>query len=482
MSQIRNFLGISGRLNTNEEVKNGWERIEIPWESIEPRTGVFDEAKIAEIKKEVKSRQDKGKKILIMISKPPVWAVERNAYSFADGEDNYVMGRLRGIRYAQLIRSLETEVDGDMASEELVLSPERLRLNQKGKEEWKKAVEKIGTEFSGMSEYVQIYDMPFGGVENYYGSKGEFLTDIHKPAADILQGMGYKVVSGGLPNTYSIDEFVALLEENDMLKSIDVFNIYNAAMGSINYLYDVLSAKGINPYIWQTETGYENGAVYMGSSYIKEFYWTLLKNAEPDQFKVFFCENQSDDTQLYLSDGDDLTQFGRAFNAVSELLEGKKVEKYENYTDMYGMEYVIFERDNSSEAFLVDGTKLVIVNHMAIQNTAGMYAGPNGDSMHTGFSNSYLDMTISGAKGPVISKRYTIFNSGWEIPHEVRENNDIFVSVAVADNLAAPAANINETAEAISANRRDSALHFYTVLECADGFNNITERAEANEE
>ena len=467
LTEIRNFMGVSNRVYESDKILNGWERIDISWSDLEPRFGVFDEEELEKAENEIKSVSETGRKVLVLITGTPVWAVETMPYSFIKDGNEYNVGRLRGIKYEKVVRSVGEKNGDEMQQEELIISPENIRLNKNGAEEWKKFVKYIGEKLKGMTDYIQIYDEPFGKAENFYGSESDYLEEIHKPAAKILQDMGYKVVCGGIPNNYDTDVFLKSLKDNDAFSSIDVFNVYNATTGGLNYLYNQIKAMGIVPYIWQTETGYLNATTYTANNYLRTFYWSLLNKEAPDQFKVFWSEKQDNDTETTLCEGDygELTQYGKSYNGIINLLSGKNVEIFKDYTNKYGMEFEIFETKSSSEAFLVDNKRVVIANHMVVQNTAGMYSGPDGDSMHTGFSNSFLDMNVYGAKGDYTTKRYTIFGSGWEIPNLKGEDGSIVLLVPVSDTLAAPATSLEETAEAIAANRRDRALTFFTVID-----------------
>lgn len=480
MSEIQNFMGISNRVYENDEIENGWERVDISWSELEPRFGEYDKTALDEVKAKISLISQKGKKTMVLLCGTPVWAVETMPYSFTKNNEEYSVGRLRGIKYEKPIRDIG-KADGDeILWEEKVISPDLLRLNNSGMEEWKKFVKYVGENLAGMTDYVQIYDKPFGNAENFYGSEKDYLTEIHKPAAEILQNMGYKVVCGGIPNNYDVDNFLKAVKENDTMSAIDVFNVYNATTSGLNYFYQQLKALGVVPYIWQTETGYLNATTYTANNYLRTFYWSILNREEPDQFKVFWSEKQDDDSETPLSEADGtLTQYGRSYNGIIDLLSGEKVETFNNYTNKYGMKFEIYETKSSSEAFLVDGKRVVIANHMVVQNTAGMYSGPDGDSMHTGFSNSFLDMNVYGAKGDYTTKRYTIFGSGWDIPNLIGDDGSIVLLVPVADTLAAPATNVNETAEAIAANRRDRALTFFTVID-ADSFENGGENINEN--
>jgi len=468
LNPIQNFMGRSNSVSVGTNLKNGWERVEVSWEDIESKEGTYNEDKLKEIKKEISDIRNLGKECVIMLTNPPAWASNTEEYTYEDDGVSVKLGIIRGIKYGMPYRNV-TKIDNGVETVETnFFTTEQVPMNTRGISAWKSFAEKVSEYFKDDIKYVQIYKNPFGEDGNYFGSLIDFFNEIHEPAAEAFHNNGYKVLTGGVENNLSVDDFVTVIEGADAWNSIDVYSLNYAPMASVDYLYNLLKEKGIeSPSIWITESGYANGVTYTSNFYSRFFCWALERMNVENQFKVFWSEElQGTEVPLCNTDGT-LTDYGRTYSALITLLDGNEVKLYSDSTNKYSLKPVIYENRSSMEGFIVDNKRIVLASHMMVQNTAGMFTGPDGDSLHLGFSNSFLDITVPGIDltKPYTTKRGTVYGATYEIPHLVGENGEILLSVAVPDNLAAPAQNVGETAEALEANRRDQARTFYTVIE-----------------
>lgn len=478
MSVIKNFMGRSNAANDDNTSSIGWERVTVNWDKIEPRVGTVDQKALDTIKTKVLQNKRQGKNVLLMLDAPPIWAVNGESYRFEKDGIQYDMGEWEGVKYGEMLRNLTTYDDkGEGTMKELTFSSHVMPIASKELDSWKDFVELVVQTFSQDSynvKYYQIYNQPFGKVEDFYGTTEQFVNEIHKPAADIIHKYGCKVVSGGLSKSVPIDRFVSILDDTKAWDSIDVFNLYYNTLGSINYLYEEAKKHGKNePSIWETETGFDNPGTYIPNFYPRVFHWALShwSSDNPDQFKLFWSETASNDTKLLLSDKNKLTKYGKEISALEQLLSGKTIEIFKNYSLIPDVKFSPYENDSSTEAFLIDGKKVVIAANMIKENTAAIFAAKNEDTLHLDFTGSLIDMNISGVPNDASVQRVTVLGTGWDIHKKWDESGRLYSYVAIPDKLNAPAVLQNELAENVTGDN-NVVLSFYVRIESDTGIRN----------
>lgn len=465
MSYIVNIMGRSNALEYNETEGIGWENVNVDWSLAEPSRSSIDTNYISELHSTIKNIQKQGKKTMLTIENPPVWAVNKSDLSFDRDDGTYTLSAYIGIKYGKMLRNL-THPDG--TTEEIMADTLQLPVSQSAYSSWTSFVESMAKEFKDDGiEYVQVNSNPFGSVNEYYGGAEDYFVNIHKPAAEILHKYGYKVVCGGVSTGFGVTRILDLLDRQNGYDTIDVFNLTYNTLGAVNYLYNELKTRGIdNPSIWLTAVGYENSGVYTPNLYPRFFRWIIdvRDSSNPDQFKIFWSERAQDGKEIPLSNEEGQTIYGKEIAALARLLDGKTVDKFESFEFSARLNFHIFDNMSSAEGFIMDSGRVVIAAHFLKQNTAAIFSTDDGDTMHVNFSNSYVSANISGIPENSVVKRTTITGTQWEVNKKWDENGDMFMDVAVPDKISAPASNINETAEAIAANSGFMTTFFIEIV------------------
>lgn len=466
-SEIRSFVGTD---STENYEFAGWTKISASWKDIQKDKGSFDSAAIQRVKTAVQKVREQGKNALVVLENPPVWAAEGKAYGFTKSGKSYTLGYWEGIRYGNLLKTVTEQKEGSLPGESRIAVPAaKQKLSAEGEQEWLAFVKKMTDELTKIGvEYFQIYDMPFGKAEDFYGSDADFMEKIHIPAAEVIRNSGAKVVGGGVRNTEA-ESFVNLLNRFGWDK-FDVINLYDAPLSVMNYVYEAGKQKGISPSIWQTQVSFENGESYLPYFLLRSFHWSLARAEKRDQFKIFWAENRNDGVSLPLADDEGLTDFGKVFSSAAKLLSGESIEPFGNYTTQFDLKPQILNNVSASEGFLIDGKKAVIAVHMTKQNNAAIFSSEDYDSLHMGFFNAFVDMYVSGVSKNSTVRRESVLGSGWEINHSFTDDGRMYFVGTVQDTQDAPQFGLALEAQIL--NDKEYTWSFYEVIESRDEIQN----------
>ena len=473
LSLIMDFMGRSNAANDDETQGIGWERVNVSWSSLEVREGTIEAAALSAVKDEVMKHINLGKKVLLMLENPPVWAINRGEYTFSDDDINYTVKRYKGIIHGNMIRNLVSDDESGKRIDEIEISANNaaFMLSDNGIEAWKKFVSLIADTFSSSPyniTHYQIYNSSYGNIESFCGSGEQFINTIQKPAAEILHSKGLKHVSAGMHAWYSLDSYISDLDAANAWDLIDVFNLYYAPISSVDYLYNAAVERGKkNPAIWQTEVGFKDAETFVPNFYMRAFYWAVQRGltSNRDQFKVFWSEQLSDGNLLLLSDYGVITALGRSLRTIAEALDGEKVVMFNGVQNNYDIPFEFFVNRSSQEAFLIDDRKVVVATHMLSQNDAGIFNDATGDTMHLDFFVSLLEMTIHGITGNIKPKRVAFNGAAYDLRF-IQDENSAWMQVPVPDTLGAPPGSDREMfAEAQFMQRRDKTMNFFLVVE-----------------
>jgi hypothetical protein len=129
--------------------------------------------------------------------------------------------------------------------------------------------------------------------QNTADNLNNFMTVAYIPGASAVHEFsGCKVVYGGHPNCYNVNDLITALNSNPSAWTLtDFLDLHYFGVNDMDALYNAAQAAGIaNPGIWQTEIGYASGGEpeFLPYTYPKIYYWALQRWINPDQFKVMW--------------------------------------------------------------------------------------------------------------------------------------------------------------------------------------------------
>ena len=479
-NQFEDFVGT---VQSAEDTLNGsvsglkWSTLEFSWPILEPFEGRINFEALEKLKKVVAHNANIGISTVPVLTGTPRWAARRGGYSYFDSENIYQIGPVKNIKNGMFERDvIVNDLDGIPSNKETKLfEMKRTPVDAKKLERWESFVSLIAETFSGEPynlKYFQIWDEPHPTYGSYYDGTENFIENIHKPAANIIRQKGAEAVYGGWSNYAPVKELVDALDKTDSWQEIGVFNFYYQTVLGLNYFYNEAQKRGLeNPYIWETKMNGGPSPSYAALFGPKLYHWTISRQAEDDQFKIFWnAWSNLPGPVPSLTQNGERTVHGAQIQAISGLLGGETIEPYENYTDTHGLRPTLTETDSSMEAFLIDGKRVVFAIHLLKQNVSGVFANAYGDSLHLGVSDSSVHLKLQGIKDVVSAKRIDMFGNAK--PLEAKKTEKGFsVQTSVRDD-AVLGENQNFPEAAAQINGYQYVVTFYIEVESSQPIEN----------
>ncbi len=339
--RFRDFSGAcqGGNLTTDLWQNSlGWNRIDISWAAAEPEQGKWNEAYLKKMYATIKRNLDANIKFLPCLAYAPGWAAIKGEHIFQTSNKRkvYTPADKPGI---YRVVEFKKEKDEWIQVKESEAKNPKIPLDPAHYENWKNFIRKVATDLSQEPynlEYFQIWNEAHPGSGFYDAPMDEYMQNIHTPAAEVIHGLGRKVVYGGFPVCGSVDQLVRLITKHKAWNTIDVLDIHYFPEWCMDYLRRHAAENGRPDMgVWQTEIVFHRKYYAVGTIYPTVLYWGLSNNWDyVDRYKLFFFALGSpNDPKVYgfgknLMAGNNLTPHGQALKTLGDIFKDHPLAAY----------------------------------------------------------------------------------------------------------------------------------------------------------
>ncbi|MFF4768766.1 hypothetical protein ACFY1V_19870 [Streptomyces sp. NPDC001255] len=370
----------------------GWNRLDIPWQNLEPVQGQFDQSRLQALGEQILAARRAGVRVLPVLAYTARWAGRRDAYAFDSGGRHYAYGPVTAENDTHFTRHLKvTRLDDGRVVQDAETKINRTFTPPADRAAWLAYVERVVDFLSAEPygvEYFQVWNEAYQGSSFWFGGMDEYFTDIHLPAAGAIRARGGKTVFGGWPCGLPLTLLTDLLDKHRAWGTLDVLDVHYDPLPAMEYLRTAAARRGhADIGVWQTEHGFVPDGTLIPNLYPKAFAWALGHGLarHPDRFKLFwFAWGSANDPKAYgygrcLHNGTERTAHARTLAVLGDLLGGNRVTTYSRFRTEPQLPRALDEHASAAEGFTVGKRKVVAV-HLARQGEANIFWDFTGDA------------------------------------------------------------------------------------------------------
>lgn len=376
-----------------------WVRLDIPWDKCEPEHGAWSDAYIQQWIAKAMEWRRQGYEVLPVLCYNTDWSWDRGERSFAFGNRLY--------RYKPLENNQYEEILSDRKNPAKTLSSRQVKggkmfpLDPRYAADWRNYVRRVVEALTASplhTRYFEVWNEAYPTSGFWRGSMDDYFRLIHLPASEVIRQHGGKVVYGGWPCVGPLHEFIALMDQHDAWKSVDVLSLHYFPLAAMDQLAKAAHKRTGKDYpVWQTEYGFSPKPGTVGNFLPRFLHWDMRQERKSGvRSNVFyFAEWSPDSPKAYgygrcLRSGERLTIHGESLSTFLELFQHRGLKLLGGLKSTPALSFTPDGNRSGWECFETPQTYVIAV-HLAVSNpTEVAFDETTGDTFQPMDSSSGL--------------------------------------------------------------------------------------------